>query len=149
MAETGARTSMSALSARGANQGRMVRTCILIHLVLTLLVILRASLAQQKTINFDELKATVNEELKATNTPGAAVVVISGDQIVFAKGFGVSNVETRTPVTPDTLFRIASTTKMLTAAALVALADQGKIKLDEPIGKYVTFDIHNDSRSFA
>lgn len=115
----------------------MFRKYIFIQLVLTLLVIPRASPAQQKTINFDELEATVNEELKATNTPGAAVVVISGDQVVFAKGFGVSNVETRTPVTPDTLFRIASTTKMLTAAALLALADQGKIKLDEPIGKYV------------
>lgn len=110
---------------------------IFIYLALGLLVVSRTSFAQQKSINFDELEATVNEELKETNTPGAALAVIVGDQVVFAKGFGVSNVETRTPVTPDTLFRIASTTKMLTAAALVALAEQGKIKLDEPIGKYV------------
>jgi len=103
----------------------------------TLLVASRTSLAQQGTINFDELEATVNEELKTTNTPGAAVAVIVGDRVVLAKGFGVSNSETNTPVTPDTLFRIASTTKMLTAAGLVALAEQGKIKLDEPIGKYV------------
>lgn len=80
----------------------MFRKYIFIHFVLTLLVIPRASLAQEKTINFDELEATVNEELKATNTPGAAVVVISGEQLVFAKGFGVSDVETRTSVTPDT-----------------------------------------------
>jgi CubicO group peptidase (beta-lactamase class C family) len=115
----------------------MFRKCILIHLVLTLLLVSRTTLAQKKAINFDELEATVNEELKVTNTPGAAMVVIVGDQVVFAKGFGVSSVETRSPVTPDTLFRIASTTKMLTAAALVALAEQGKIKLDEPIDKYV------------
>jgi CubicO group peptidase (beta-lactamase class C family) len=115
----------------------MVRKYIPIHLVLSLLVVSGTSLAQQKSINFDELEATVNEELNTTNTPGAAVVVVVRDQVVFAKGFGVSNVETRAPVTPDTLFRIASTTKMLTAAALVALAEQGKIKLDEPIGKYV------------
>src|SRR5712692_748495 len=115
----------------------MSRKYIFIHLVLSLLVVSRTSLAQQKPINFDELEAAVNEELKATNTPGAAVVVIVGDRVVFAKGFGVSSVETRTPITPDTLFRIASTTKMLTAAALVVLAEQGKIKLDEPIGKYV------------
>jgi len=115
----------------------MSRKYIFIHLVLSLLVVSRTSLAQQKPINFDELEAAVNEELKATNTPGAAVVVIVGDRVVFAKGFGVSSVETRTPITPDTLFRIASTTKMLTAAALVVLAEQGKIKLDEPISKYV------------
>jgi CubicO group peptidase (beta-lactamase class C family) len=115
----------------------MFKKYIFIQLVLSLLVGSHTALAQQKTIDFDELEATVNEELKATNTPGAAVVVIVGDRVVFAKGFGVSNIETQTPVTPDTLFRIASTTKMLTAAALVALAEQGKIKLDEPIGKYV------------
>ena len=114
----------------------MFRKYTFIHLVLALLVISRPSFAQPKTI-FDELEAVVNEEIKTTNTPGAAVVVIVGDQVVFARGFGVANVETRTPVTPDTLFRIASTTKMLTAAALVALAEQGKIKLDEPVGKYV------------
>ncbi len=115
----------------------MFRNYMVIQLVLSLLLVSGTSFAQQKTINFDELEATINEELKATNTPGAAVVVVMGDQVLFARGFGVSNVETRTPVTPETLFRIASTTKMLTAAALVALAEQGKIKLDEPIGKYV------------
>jgi len=113
----------------------MLRRCVLI-LVLAL-AISPIVFAQQQTINFDELETTVNAELKATNTPGAAVAVVLGDRVVFAKGFGVKNIETGTPVTPDTLFRIASTTKMLTAAALVLLAEQDKIKLDEPIGKYV------------
>ena len=63
--------------------------------------------------------------------------MVVGDRVVFAKGFGVSDIETGTPVNPDTLFRIASTTKMLTAAALVTLSDQGKIKLDAPVGNYV------------
>lgn len=115
----------------------MFRNYIVICLILSLPTVSQKSFAQQKTINFDELEAVVNEELKTTNTPGAAVAVIVEGRVMFAKGFGVSNVETKTPVTPDTLFRIASTTKMLTAAALVALAEQGKIKLDEPIGKYV------------
>jgi CubicO group peptidase (beta-lactamase class C family) len=114
----------------------MLRRYTLIHFVLALAVLPTVS-AQQQTINFGELETTVNAELKATNTPGAAIAVVLGDRVVFAKGFGVANIETGTPVTPDTLFRIASTTKMLTAAALVALAEQDKIKLDEPIGKYV------------
>jgi putative ATP-binding cassette transporter len=116
---------------------RMFRKYIFILLLLTLLVTSRTALAQHNPINFDELETTVKEELNSTGTPGAAVVVIVGDQVVFAKGFGVSSVETGTPVTPDTLFRIASTTKMLTAAALVELAERGRIKLAEPIGKYV------------
>jgi CubicO group peptidase (beta-lactamase class C family) len=75
-------------------------------------------------------------EVLETNTPGAAVGVVSGDRLVFAKGFGVSNVETGAPVTPDMLFRLCSSTKMFTAAALVTLAEDGALKLDEPIGKY-------------
>jgi CubicO group peptidase (beta-lactamase class C family) len=92
--------------------------------------------AQQKTY-FKELETIAARELKETGTPGAAVVVISGDRIVFAKGFGVSNVETGQPVTTDMLFRIGSMTKPFTAATLVGLAEEGKIKLDAPVGEYV------------
>src|SRR6266404_6967106 len=115
----------------------MSKNYILFYLFICLLCISRPSYAQQKTINFSELEATVNEELKATNIPGAAVAVVIGDRVVFAKGFGVSDIETGAPVNSDTLFRIASTTKMLTAAAAVALAQQGKLELSAPIGKYL------------
>lgn len=115
----------------------MSKNYIFFYFSIILLIASKPSFAQQKTINFGELEATINEELKTTNTPGAAVAVIVGDRVVFAKGFGVASVETGMPVTPDTLFRIASTTKMLTAAALVTLAEEGKIKLDAPVGNYV------------
>src|SRR4030095_10025862 len=94
-------------------------------------------LAQPQTVDFTQLEKVALEELKETNTPGAAVAVVSGDRLVFAKGFGVANIETGAPVTPDTLFRIGSVTKMFTAAVLVTLAENGRIKLDEPISKYV------------
>jgi len=91
---------------------------------------------QSSKPDFGELEKVALAELAETNTPGAAVGVVSGDRLVFAKGFGVSNVETGAPVTPDMLFRLGSTTKMFTAAALVTIAEEGKLKLDEPIGKY-------------
>jgi CubicO group peptidase (beta-lactamase class C family) len=94
-------------------------------------------LAQQQTVNFTELEKVTLEELKETNTPGAAVAVVSGDRLVFAKGFGVANIETGTPATPDTLFRIGSVTKMFTAAVLVTLAEERQIELHAPIGRYV------------
>lgn len=93
--------------------------------------------AQTKTSDFSALDAVVEAELKERHTPGAAVAVVVGDRVVYAKGFGVGSVETNEPVTPDTIFRMGSTTKMLTAAALVALADKGKIKLDAPVGGFV------------
>src|SRR5215468_3908962 len=86
--------------------------------------------------DFGELEKVALAELAETNTPGAVVGVVSGDRLIFAKGFGVSNVETGAPVTPDMLFRLGSTTKMFTAAALVMSAEEGKLRLDEPIGKY-------------
>ena len=94
-------------------------------------------LAQQQTVNFTELEKVTLEELKETNTPGAAVAVVSGDRLVFAKGFGVANIETGTPATPDTLFRIGSVTKMFTAAVLITLAEERQIELHAPIGRYV------------
>ncbi len=93
--------------------------------------------AQQRQVDFSELEKVALEELKETQTPGAAIAIVSGDRIVFVKGFGVGNVETNAPVTTDMLFRIASVTKMFTATALVHLAEQGKLKLGEPIGTYV------------
>lgn len=86
---------------------------------------------------FDEL-GKVEEELKQTHTPGAAVAIVSGDRVIFARGFGTSNIETGAPVTPDMLFRLGSTTKMFTGAALVTYAAEGKLKLDAPIGTYAS-----------
>lgn len=85
---------------------------------------------------FAQVEKAALDELKRTNIPGAALAIVRGDKIIFAKGFGVSSVETGVPVTPDTLFRIGSVTKMFTATALITLAEQGKIKLNEPVGNY-------------
>ena len=93
--------------------------------------------AQTKPVDFAELEKTILEELAATKTPGAAFAVISGSRVIFAKGFGTTSAEGGIPITADTLFRMGSTTKMFTAAALVRLANEGKIKLDAPIGNYL------------
>lgn len=98
----------------------------------------RAEARQAKAFDFAELDRAVEAELKAGHTPGAAVAVVSGDRVVYAKGFGVTSAEAGgAAVTPDTLFRMGSTTKMFTAAALVTLASEGKIRLDAPVGDYV------------
>jgi CubicO group peptidase (beta-lactamase class C family) len=96
-----------------------------------------ATIAQTRAPDFRGLERVVTNELKETSTPGAAVAIVSGDRIIYAKGFGISNVETGAPVTPDMLFLLASTTKMLTAAALVSVAEERRLSLDQPIGDYV------------
>lgn len=90
----------------------------------------------QSAPDFAALDQTVLEALQQSHTPGAAVAIISHERVLFAKGYGIASAEDTTAITPDTLFRLGSTTKMFTAAALVTLAAQGKLKLDAPIGDY-------------
>src|SRR5260221_1294699 len=79
---------------------------------------LLAAQAQVRHIDPANVERVALEELASTKTPGAAVAVVSGTTIVFSHGYGVASVDTREPVSPDMLFRLRSTTKMFTAAAL-------------------------------
>lgn len=78
------------------------------------------------------------EELQASKTPGAAVAVVLGDQVVFSHGYGLASVDTGAPLTPDMLFRLGSTTKMFTASAVVGLALEGKLDLNAPVSRYIS-----------
>lgn len=86
--------------------------------------------------DFSSLDKTIQEELNVASTPGCAVAIVSGDKIVYAKGFGVANVETGQPVTPETLFMIGSTTKPFTAYTLLSMAEEGKVDINKPVGYY-------------
>src|SRR5688572_3011063 len=113
-------------------------------LVISAAALCSSSLAHQsfalerEAADWTKLEQTAHEEMKATNTPGAAIGVVKDGQLIFSRGLGVASIETGQPVTPETLFRLGSTTKMFTAAALVMLAEEGKLKLDEPAGKCVS-----------
>jgi CubicO group peptidase (beta-lactamase class C family) len=66
-------------------------------------------------------------------TPGMTVVVVKDDQVVYRGDFGLRDVESKLPVTPDTRFYIASSTKAFTAMAAAVLAGEGKLDLDAPL----------------
>ena len=87
--------------------------------------------------DFSAIDAVALQELKDANTPGAAIALVRDDRVVYLKGYGSAGVDTGAPVTPDMLFRLGSTTKMFTAAAVVSLAEEGKLKLDEPVDRLV------------
>ncbi len=87
---------------------------------------------------FADLEALARAELKDINAPGAAIALVKGDRIVYQKGVGVANVETGQAMSPDMLFRVGSVTKMFTTAALVSLAEEGRFKVGDPIGKYAS-----------
>ncbi len=66
-----------------------------------------------------------------SDAPGAAVLVVRHGQTVFKQGFGVSNLDERTPITAQTNFRLASVTKQFTAAAIMLLVRDGKVKYSD------------------
>jgi CubicO group peptidase (beta-lactamase class C family) len=73
----------------------------------------------------------------ASNTPGASVAVIRHGKLVFAKGYGVANLEYNIPIKPDTIFHVASVSKQFTAMAVVLLESDGKLALDDDVHKYL------------
>ena len=77
-------------------------------------------------------------ELARLHIPGASIAIVRGERSHLSKALGTANVETGEALRPEMLFRLGSTTKMMTAAALIGLAVEGKIDLNAPIGKYVS-----------
>ena len=77
--------------------------------------------------------AYMEKLLKDWNAPGVGVGVVAGDTLVLAKGYGYRDFEKKLPVTPTTLFPIASNTKLFTAVAAGLLVEEGKLTWDEPI----------------
>ena len=70
------------------------------------------------------------------NAPGASVMVIHNGKAVFAKGYGLANLEGKTPCTTNTNFRLASVTKQFTAMAVMILVEQKKLMLDERLTNF-------------
>jgi CubicO group peptidase (beta-lactamase class C family) len=96
-----------------------------------------AGFAQISTEKLAEFEKAVIAEVASTRTPGAAVGIVSGDRIIYSKGFGTESIEGGSNISADTLFRIGSTTKMLTAASAAILAENGKVRFDAPASTYV------------
>jgi CubicO group peptidase (beta-lactamase class C family) len=88
-------------------------------------------------VDFSQLDKTVMDELKEKDVPGASLAIVSGNEVIYSKGYGVADIETNSSVTPDTLFRIASTTKIFTALSLLSLEVDGRVDLDVPVGRYI------------
>jgi len=92
-----------------------------------------------------ELDVLVDRTMKAFNVPGIAVGIIKDGKLVLGKGYGVTNIHTKQKVDANTLFGIASNSKSFTSAALAILVDEGKIKWDDPVTKYLPeFKMYND-----
>jgi CubicO group peptidase (beta-lactamase class C family) len=79
----------------------------------------------------------VEDYIKKKQIPGLALLVVKDGKILEQKGYGFANLENQVPVKPETIFQSGSMGKQFTATAVMLLVEQGKINLDDPIGKYL------------
>ncbi|MDK6077874.1 serine hydrolase domain-containing protein [Massilia varians] len=89
------------------------------------------------TVRADAIDDAIERMMRSRQVPGLALVVVKDGKIVRERGYGLANVEHGVPVTPDTVFQSASTGKTFTAALILLLEKDGKLKLDDPISRYL------------
>ena len=82
------------------------------------------------------LEATIKAEMQQWHVPGLTIGILDGDAVEVA-GFGIANVETGVPVTPETLFQIGSISKIFTTTLIMTLVEEGKLDLDTTVITYV------------
>lgn len=102
---------------------------------LTLLIFFAATLAAQ-TRDITRRIEGIFHPYASDDAPGMAVVVVQNGKIVFKSSYGLADLEKRVPITTRTDFRLASLTKEFTAMAVMLLAQDGKLKYDDPITKF-------------
>ena len=92
---------------------------------------------QKLAAAFPEIERIFKSFVDRQQMPGAVVGVIIDGELAFVKTAGVREKSGDAPVTPGTVFRIASMTKSFTAMSILKLRDEGKLSLEDPVSKYV------------
>jgi CubicO group peptidase (beta-lactamase class C family) len=93
--------------------------------------------AQRRADPIAGLDQYIVQAMKDWNVPGLSIAVVKGDSTVFLKGYGVRELGKADPVTPNTLFAIGSNTKSMTAAAIGMLVDDGKMRWDDKVTRWL------------
>ena len=108
-------------------------------IVVALLVVARAAGGQELS---PDVRASIDrgaeEALAATGAPGASIAVVLDGRVAYAHAYGKAQLEPARAATPDMRYSIGSVSKQFTSTAILMLAEQGRLSLDDPVGKYVT-----------
>lgn len=107
--------------------------------VLFLLFFSGQIIGQNYSRYIQSLDSLLETSMKAWEIPGMAVAIVKDDSVIFAKGYGVRNIEKDGKVDANTVFGIASNTKAFTTASLATLVDEGKIDWDDKVVKYLPY----------
>ncbi|MEZ4660139.1 MAG: serine hydrolase domain-containing protein [Caldilineaceae bacterium] len=89
--------------------------------------------------NVAEIREIVETRMAKNQIPGFAVAVVQNGEMIYAEGFGIAEMDTDRPITPRTVFQLASTSKPLTAIAIMQLVEAGKLHLDAHVTDYLPY----------
>lgn len=103
-------------------------------------------MAQQNPDPKGKLEIYIQEKMKDFDITGLAIGIVKENEIVYAQGFGVKNIETKKPITTKSLFHMASVSKPFSATAIMQLVEKGKVDLDDPVVKHLSYFKLNDER---
>lgn len=94
------------------------------------------------------LEQIIPQLMKDGDVPGLSVALVRNGELVWQRGFGVKNAQTKEPVTDSTIFEAASLSKPVFAYAVLKLVDAGKLELDKPLSHYLpgNYDVGDDAR---
>jgi CubicO group peptidase (beta-lactamase class C family) len=94
--------------------------------------------------SIDFFSAWVESQMSYKGQPGISVGIVYDQELIWAQGFGFADLETQKGATPKTIYRIASITKLFTSTAILQLRDAGKLQLDDPVEKHLSwFKVQN------
>ncbi len=94
-------------------------------------------LLQTAAVRADKVDDFVKAEMQKQRIPGLSLAVVKEGKILKAEGYGLANVEHKIPARPDTVFKIGSVSKQFIATGIMLLVQEGKISLDDKVGKYL------------
>jgi CubicO group peptidase (beta-lactamase class C family) len=116
---------------------RLAAGLVLVSLLLPAMTHAQAPAPRAATDPVAMLDAFAAKAVRDWQVPGLAISVVKDGRVVFAKGYGVRELGRPAPADTQTLFAIGSTTKAMTAAALAMLVDDGKVRWDDPVTRYL------------
>jgi D-alanyl-D-alanine carboxypeptidase len=88
------------------------------------------------TVRADSIDEYIARAMKEFHLPGVALLVVRDGQVVKAAGYGFADIERKTPVTPETVFKIGSISKQLIATGIMLLVQDGRLTVDDPVTRY-------------
>lgn len=85
------------------------------------------------------IETWIDSQLDYTDIPGMSVAIVHDQELVWSRGLGFADVDKKVPASPDSIYSICSISKLFTSIGIMQLRDEGKLRLDDPIGKHLSW----------